>query len=122
RSAGAKAAAPAGPGRPDPRAAAQPARTSAARPQAAGSASPTPAAEPKAQRVFVKITADCEQPDKLLQLKALLKLHKGPLAVALFYESSGKLLALSDQYLVDPSKELLRMIETIMGKDSVRVK
>ncbi|MBD0382776.1 DNA polymerase III subunit alpha [Paenibacillus sedimenti] len=104
------------------RAAAQPARTSAARPQAAGIARPAPAVEPKAQRVFVKISADCEQPDKLLQLKALLKLHKGPLAVALFYESSGKLLALSDQYLVDPSKELLRMIETIMGKDSVRVK
>jgi DNA polymerase-3 subunit alpha len=57
-----------------------------------------------------------------LQLKALLKLHKGPLAVALFYESSNKLLALSDQYLIDPSKDLIRMIETIMGKDSVRVK
>ena len=93
----------------------------AARPQAAGSP-PTPAAEPKAQRVFVKITADSEQPDKLNQLKSLLKLYKGPLAVALFYESSNKLLALSDQYRVDPSKELLRMIETIMGKDSVRVK
>jgi DNA polymerase-3 subunit alpha len=80
------------------------------------------AAEAKPQRVFVKISANCEQPDKLLQLKALLKLHKGPLAVALFYESSNKLLALSDQYLIDPSKDLVRMIETIMGKDSVRVK
>lgn len=110
RSAGAvKPAAPAA-GRQEPRAAAgQPA------------AQATPAAE-KPQRVFVKITADSEQPDKLLQLKALLKLHKGPLAVALFYESSNKLLALSDQYLVDPSKDLIRMIETIMGKDSVRVK
>lgn len=95
-------------GRQEPRAAAQPAQTTAA--------------EPKPQRVFVKISADCEQPDKLLQLKALLKLHKGRLAVALFYESSNKLLALSDQYLVDPSKDLVRMIETIMGKDSVRVK
>lgn len=82
----------------------------------------TAPAEAKPQRVFVKISADCEQPDKLLQLKALLKLHKGPLAVALFYESSNKLLALSDQYLIDPSKDLVRMIETIMGKDSVRVK
>ncbi|MEC0232296.1 hypothetical protein, partial [Paenibacillus alba] len=95
-------------------------RESTAQPAAAGSASP--AAAPKAQRVFVKITADCEQPDKLLQLKALLKLYKGPLAVALFYESSNKLLALSDQYLVDPSKDLIRMIETIMGKDSAKVK
>ena len=60
---------------------------------------PTRCCRAKAQRVFVKISADCEQPDKLLQLKALLKLHKGRLAVALFYESSNKLLALSDQYL-----------------------
>ncbi|MEC0267957.1 hypothetical protein, partial [Paenibacillus anseongense] len=99
------------------------ARSGAAFKQAAPSAGRQPAAaEAKPQRVFVKISADCEQPDKLLQLKALLKLHKGPLAVALFYESSNKLLALSDQYLIDPSKDLIRMIETIMGKDSVRVK
>ncbi|MEW9698311.1 DNA polymerase III subunit alpha [Paenibacillus sp. SI8] len=110
------------PGRTDTRAAAQPARTSAARPQAAGGAGHAPAPESPAMRVFIKIPADREQPDKLLQLKALLKLHRGPLAVALFYESSNKLLALSDQYLVDPSKDLIRMIETIMGKDSVRVK
>ncbi|MDF2648429.1 MAG: dnaE, partial [Paenibacillus sp.] len=108
RSTAAVTQAPPAAGRQESRAAAQPARTNAA--------------EPKAQRVFVKISADCEQPDKLLQLKALLKLHKGGLAVALFYESSNKLLALSDQYLVDPSKDLFRMIETIMGKDSVRVK
>ncbi|MGG1514521.1 hypothetical protein ABE504_03840, partial [Paenibacillus oryzisoli] len=104
------AAAPAG-GRPDTRGA------GAAPPPRGDSAA---AAQP--QRVFVKIPADREQPDKLLQLKALLKLHKGPLAVALFYESSNKLLALSDQYLVNPSSELFRMIETIMGKDCVRVK
>jgi DNA polymerase-3 subunit alpha len=96
---------------------------SAAPPSGARNAAPAPAAaEAKPQRVFVKIPADCEQPDKLLQLKALLKLHKGQLAVALFYESSNKLLALSDQYRVDPNKELFRMIETIMGKESVRVK
>lgn len=101
------------------------ARSAAPAPQAApaaGRPEPVAAAEAKPQRVFVKITADCEQPDKLLQLKALLKLHKGQLAVALFYESSNKLLALSDQYRVDPNKDLTRMIETIMGKDSVRVK
>ena len=120
RSAAPAQAATAAQGRPDSRAAAQPARTNAARPQAAGSAA-TPPPRP-AERVFIKISADCEQPDKLLQLKALLKLHKGPLAVALFYEKGGRLLALSDQYQVDPSPDLIRMIETIMGKDSAKVK
>ncbi|NEW07768.1 DNA polymerase III subunit alpha [Paenibacillus sp. SYP-B3998] len=121
RSAPAKTTPP-GAGRQDPHAAEQPVRTNAAQPQAAGSGSTSTAGEPKAQRVFVKISADCEQPAKLLQLKTLLKLHKGPLSVALFYENGGRLLALSDQYQVDPSPELIRMIETIMGKDSAKVK
>ncbi|UJF34728.1 DNA polymerase III subunit alpha [Paenibacillus hexagrammi] len=107
---------------PNARTAAQPAREVAARPQAVGSAADPPAEAPKEQRVFVKISADCEQPDKLLQLKTLLKLHKGQLAVALFYERGGRLLALSDQYRVNDSPELIRMIEVIMGKDSVKVK
>ncbi|WNR43355.1 DNA polymerase III subunit alpha [Paenibacillus roseipurpureus] len=108
-------------GRPQRQAAPASGARSAAPTQAAP-AGGRPDTTAKPQRVFVKITADCEQPDKLLQLKALLKLHKGQLAVALFYERGNKLLALSDQYRVDPNKDLIRMIETIMGKDSVRVK
>jgi DNA polymerase-3 subunit alpha len=115
------AAAPAAPGREPVRAAAPPARTSPARPQAAGR-SGTAAAVPKEQRVYVKIAADFEQPDKLQQLKALLKLHTGPLGVVLFYERDQRLLALSDQYHVKPSPDLFRLVETIMGKESVRVK
>jgi len=134
-------AAPAQPGRQAPRAPAAPARASrgpgtagprssagpgsgpASTPAApaAPAAARTPAAAPE-QRVYVKISADNEQPDKLLQLKTLLKLHSGPLAVVLFYEISGKRLALSDGYRVKPTPELMRMIETIMGKDSAKVK
>jgi DNA polymerase-3 subunit alpha len=121
RSAAAKpSAVPAAPARKPERAEAQPARISAARPKAGSSG--TAAAAPKEQRVYVKIAADFEQPDKLLQLKTLLKLHTGPLGVVLFYERDQRLLALSDQYHVKPSPDLFRLVETIMGKESVRVK
>ncbi|MNI21398.1 DNA polymerase III subunit alpha [compost metagenome] len=111
-------AAPAGPGRPDQRAAAKPVRESAAPPQEGSS----PPAAPKEPRIYVKIAADFEQPDKLLQLKTLLKLHKGQMSAVLFYERTNRLLALSEQYLVNPSANLIRQIESIMGKDSAKVK
>ena len=55
------------------------------------------------QRVFIKITAAAENAGLLVQLKQLLQLHPGPLATVLFYESTGKLLALSDRYSIKPS-------------------
>jgi hypothetical protein len=42
------------------------------------------------------------------------------LPVVLFYEQGARLLALS--YQVDASPDLIRRIEIIMGKDSVKVK
>jgi DNA polymerase-3 subunit alpha len=59
---------------------------------------------------------------QLQQLKTLLKLHMGQIAVVLFYERNQRLLALSEQYQVDPTPDLIRRIEAIMGKDSVKVK
>jgi DNA polymerase-3 subunit alpha len=94
-----------------------PGRESAAALPQAGSAA---TAAPAEQRVYVKIAAGFEQPNKLLQLKTLLKLHKGQLPVVLFYEQGARLLALS--YQVDASPDLIRRIEIIMGKDSVKVK
>ncbi|MBP1993262.1 DNA polymerase III subunit alpha [Paenibacillus eucommiae] len=117
-----KPKAPTAPQSPSERAGANPAaHASTPRPQTAG-AKNDPATAPKEQRVYVRITADFEQPDKLLQLKTLLKLHEGPLAVVLFYEQGQRLLALSERYRVKPSPDLFRLVETIMGQDSVRVK
>jgi DNA polymerase-3 subunit alpha len=94
-----------------------PGRESAAALPQAGSAA---TAAPAEQRVYVKIAAGFEQPNKLQQLKTLLKLHKGQLPVVLFYEQGARLLALS--YQVDASPDLIRRIEIIMGKDSVKLK
>ncbi|MCM3038641.1 DNA polymerase III subunit alpha [Paenibacillus motobuensis] len=74
------------------------------------------------QRVFIKITAAAENAGLLVQLKQLLQLHPGPLATVLFYESTGKLLALSDRYSIKPSPDLLREMEQMLGQDTVKIR
>ncbi|MDF2960887.1 MAG: polymerase DnaE [Paenibacillus sp.] len=80
------------------------------------------ASAPRQQRVYVKISADHEQPQVLTGLKQLLEEHGGPLSVILYYEKSQKTLGLSDQYKVKPSPKLFQAIEELLGKDSVKVK
>ncbi|MEF2968378.1 DNA polymerase III subunit alpha [Paenibacillus sp. M1] len=77
---------------------------------------------PARQRVFVKIAAAAENARLLEQLKAVLELHPGPLPTVLFYESTGKLLALSERYNIKPSPELFRQMEQLLGPETVRVK
>ncbi|PYI57069.1 DNA polymerase III subunit alpha [Paenibacillus flagellatus] len=125
-------AAAAGRATPSTPAAARPAQASAPRPAREPAQRPAPAAsraEPaaaggagRAQRLFVKIAADREQPQRLVQLQALLQRHAGTMPVVLFYERDQRLLALSDAYNVKPSPELIRGIGEIMGQDSARVK
>ncbi|RKN85510.1 DNA polymerase III subunit alpha [Paenibacillus ginsengarvi] len=133
--AGAAAAQPAAP-RANAAAAARPAggrvpaeRPAAAEPQGGAAArAQTQQPEPgrgvagRAQRLFVKIAADREQPVRLGQLQALLQQHAGAMPVVLFYEREQRLLALSETYSVKPSPELIRGISEIMGADSARVK
>lgn len=76
----------------------------------------------RAQRLFVKITAEHEQPQRLGQLQALLQKHAGAMPVVLFYEREQRLLALSEAYHVKPSPSLIREIGELMGADSARVK
>lgn len=75
-----------------------------------------------AQRVYIKITADQEQPERLNELKALIQAHPGPLATVLFYEREQQLRALSEKYAVKPSPELFKRIEMIFGEGTVRVR
>lgn len=74
------------------------------------------------QKIFIRITPEHESPSKLTQLKLLLKLHTGSLPVILFYENGRRSLALSANYQVKPSSELIRQIQLILGPDSVIVK
>lgn len=97
---------------------ARPAPAAAGKPAGAGRGAKTPAG----QRVFVKITAAAETARLLEQLKALLESHHGPVPTVLFYESSGKLLALSERYSIKPSPELFGQMERLLGPDTVKVK
>jgi DNA polymerase-3 subunit alpha len=81
-----------------------------------------PQIPPDAERVYIRIGRGYEQADKLTRLKNLLQLHQGPLSVVLYYEATRKKLALSDPYKVKPSPVLFKMIESIMGQDSVKAK
>ncbi|MGF7046569.1 DNA polymerase-3 subunit alpha [Paenibacillus sp. DS2015] len=74
------------------------------------------------QRVFVKIEAQAENPELLTRLKKLLQQHPGSVATVLFYEQSQKLLALSDQYRIEPSKQLIHEMEQMLGEGTVRIK
>ncbi|WP_238996681.1 hypothetical protein, partial [Paenibacillus pinistramenti] len=81
-----------------------------------------PAGKTRAQRVFIKIAAAAEDARLLEQLKLLLQQHPGPLPTVLFYESSGRLLALSERYSIKPSPELIKAMESLLGQGTVRIK
>ena len=88
-------------------------------PELARSRSTTPS---KTQRLFIKISGDKEKAGLLPQLEALLKSAKGPLETVLFYEREQRLLALSDQYRIKPSPELIASIDQLLGEGSAKVK
>lgn len=112
-----------------PSAAAAPARRGEAAAHTAPAAGAAHAAGPAgggtktpAQRVFVKIPAAAENARLLEKLKALLELHHGPVATVLFYESTGKLLALNERYSIKPSPELFHEMEQMLGEGTVKIK
>ena len=75
----------------------------------------------RSQKVYIRIAADREQPERLVKLQALLRANAGPLPVVLFYERQQKTVALSDKYRVKPSPGLIEAIEAILGGESARV-
>ncbi|WP_079908399.1 DNA polymerase III subunit alpha [Paenibacillus sp. 32352] len=102
-----------------------PAPAATDRPVSQGSAGPQQreSSRPvRTQRVYVKISADHEQPQVLTRLKELLLQHEGPLSVILYYEKSQKTISLSDQFKVKPSPKLFQAMEELLGKDTVKVK
>ncbi|MFD1957603.1 DNA polymerase III subunit alpha [Paenibacillus thailandensis] len=90
--------------------------------QTGRSAPPAGPVQRKQQRLYIKITAEREQPAVLARLKELLASHAGPLVTVLFYERGQKTVALSDGYRVKPSVELIREIEKLFGGGTAVVK
>lgn len=119
------AAAPQAQGSPAAPAAARPGAASPA-PAAANRSGPAPAAAARrtaaGQRVYIKISAQHEQPEILTELKRLIQQRPGPLPVILYYERQQSSIRLSDAYNVKPSPELFRQMEALLGKESVKVK
>lgn len=74
------------------------------------------------QRVFIKITKESQQADKLAALKSLLASHPGTVGTLLFYEETQKLLDLSATYSIKPSPELFQEMEQMLGEGTVKVK
>ncbi|RAV06566.1 DNA polymerase III subunit alpha [Paenibacillus sp. YN15] len=97
-----------------------PGNTAGGKPPGAGSGA-APAAS-RTQRLFIKISEDKEKAGILPRLEALLKSAKGPLETVLFYEREQRLLALSDQYRVRPSPELIESIDQLLGAGSAKIK
>ncbi|WP_195571888.1 DNA polymerase III subunit alpha [Paenibacillus sp. 1001270B_150601_E10] len=81
-----------------------------------------PAHAKGAQRVYIKIAQDKEQPERLNELKSLIQAQPGPLATVLFYEREQQLRVLSDKYAVKPSPDLFKRIEALFGEGAVRVR
>lgn len=74
------------------------------------------------QRVFIKITKEAQQADKLAVLKKLLASHPGPVGTLLFYEETQKLFDLSETYSIKPSPELFQEMEQMLGEGTVKIK
>lgn len=88
----------------------------------AAPAEPAHSRNPQSQRLYVKVSSDRGQPQRLEQLQALLVRHVGPLATVLFYEEGQRSVALSERYQIKPSPELIADIERLLGEGSAVVK
>ncbi|MFC4075780.1 DNA polymerase III subunit alpha [Salinithrix halophila] len=87
----------------------------------------SPAMDEKPQRggveAYIRISREREGAETLEALKRLLLSHKGKTPVRLYYESSGKVLALpATKYGIHPSEECKSRVEDILGKHSFRLK
>ncbi|QJD83977.1 DNA polymerase III subunit alpha [Cohnella herbarum] len=78
--------------------------------------------EGKPQRAYIRIDEPHEQPATLIRLKLLLKAHPGELSTVLIYQRERRPVALSDEYKVHPTPELMAEIEKLLGEGSFRVK
>ncbi|MDF2923010.1 MAG: polymerase subunit alpha [Paenibacillaceae bacterium] len=84
-------------------------------------ASPRPEAGVR-QRLFIKIGEQEERAGILPGLQSLLKENPGPMQTVLFYEREQRTLALSEQYSIRPSPELISSINSLLGPGSAKVK
>lgn len=81
-----------------------------------------PVSRKEGQKVYIRIDESHEQPAKLIRLKLLLKSYSGELPTLLYYGKERRTVALSNEYNIEPSSELVEEIERLLGEGSIRVK
>jgi DNA polymerase-3 subunit alpha len=80
-------------------------------------------AQPDKQSVlYLKIIKEKTDENSLMQLKALLKGHKGDASVILYYEKDRKTVKLSPENNIDPSPTLLKLLSDFLGQQNVVLK
>lgn len=80
------------------------------------------AAKPEQRKVFIKLSASMQQQDILTRLQHILLAHGGGQQTLLFYEGSGKAVALSEQYRVSYSEQLVQEVEQLLGAGTIAMK
>ena len=74
------------------------------------------------QKVYIKINEQLEQPTILAILQNKILQHQGNLVIVLFYERTGQIVALSEQYRVSPNEQFMLEVEHLLGKGSIVIK
>jgi len=100
-------------------------RANKAAPQASvegGQRTSAPGVSGSPSRVYILIDAAHEKPATLIRLKLLLKSFPGELPTILRYERDRRTVALSPEYNVEPSPELIAEMEKLLGIGMIRVK
>jgi len=83
------------------------------------------AASPKKQslqKVYIKLRSDRQNQETLAQLQRILRIHHGEQETVLFYEGTGQIVVLSDQYSVQYRKQLVDQVEQLLGEGAIATK
>lgn len=83
---------------------------------------PQAATAPKKASVYIKIQQQLDQPTILTELQHRILQHKGQESIVLFYERTGQIVALSNQYRVQPTQAFCDEVEQLLGKGSIVIK
>ncbi|MFA9457156.1 DNA polymerase III subunit alpha [Halalkalibacter sp. AB-rgal2] len=77
--------------------------------------------EKASQRLYLRIMNDAD-PERLNQLKRIMKQYPGDIPIILYYEKTNQTKYLSKEYLVNSSDACLHALYQLLGKDNVKIR
>jgi len=75
-----------------------------------------------APRVYIKLRSHLQKQNVLAKLQRILLAHHGGQPTVLFYEGTGQIVALSQQYYVHYNEQLAEEISQLLGEGSIAIK